>query len=137
MNHQDVRILILLGLMLGIAPAYAAWSPDQASAVTAPPATTPAAAPTKPLPPATPASGTAAAAASPSVEVLKKARLAGYHIRKLRDGVTIFCKKEAQVGSRFSTENCIDEPQLEEFLIRAQDQRDKFDHRRGTGTDRH
>lgn len=137
MNHQDVRILILLGLMLGIAPAYAAWSPDQASALTALSATTPAAAPAKPVPAAAPAPGTAAPPASPSVEVLKKARLAGYHIRKLREGATIFCKKEAHVGSRFSTENCIDEPQLEELLIRAQDQRDKFDHRRGTGTDRH
>jgi hypothetical protein len=135
LNHQEARILILSSVMIGIGPAYAAQSPDQPSADTSPPATTaPAAAPATPAPPATAAPVTAAAPTSPSVEVLRKARLAGYHIRKLREGTTVFCKNEAHVGSRFSAESCIDEPQLQETLIRAEDQRDKLTNRRETGT---
>jgi hypothetical protein len=74
---------------------------------------------------------------SPSPEVLKKARLAGYHIRKLPQGITAFCKNEAHLGSRFHTESCIDETQFEEVLLRAQTQRDNLNNRRGTGTDAH
>jgi hypothetical protein len=62
----------------------------------------------------------AVAAASPSAAFLRQARLAGYHIKNLREGTTVFCKNETPVGSRFTTESCIDEVQLEEFLIRAQ-----------------
>lgn len=69
--------------------------------------------------------------------MLRQANVAGYHIRKLRQGTTVFCKEETHLGSRFSSESCIDETQLEEFLIRAQDQRDKLSNRRGTGTDLH
>lgn len=76
-----------------------------------------------------------AAPASPPPTLLKLAKLAGYHTRKLKEGTTVFCKEEAHLGSRFSTESCIDEVQLQEFLIRAQDQRDKLKNRRGTGTD--
>jgi hypothetical protein len=75
-----------------------------------------------------------AAPERPSVEVLRQATLAGYHVRKLRQGATIFCKNEAHVGTRFSTESCIDETQLEEFLIRTQSQRDELKNRKGTST---
>lgn len=72
------------------------------------------------------APATSATPVSPSVEPLWQAGLAGYHVRKLRQGATIFCKNEAHVGNRFSTESCIDETQLAEFLIRAQSQRDEL-----------
>jgi hypothetical protein len=136
LNHKEARILILISVMIGIGPAYAAQSPDQPSAASSPRATTaPAAVPATPAPPATAAPVTAAAPASPSVEVLKQARLAGYHIRKSPQGATVFCTKEAHVGTRFSTDSCIDESQFQEFLIRAQDQRDKLTNRRESGTD--
>jgi hypothetical protein len=49
--------------------------------------------------------------------------------------VKLFCENEAHVRSRFSAESGIDETQLEEFLVRAQDQRDRLNNRRGEGTD--
>lgn len=127
-NLMTVRILILVAVMVGIGPAYAQQSPDQPKTSTVPSATTaPAAAP-----------ATNAKPASPSTALLRQARLAGFHTRKLRQGgTTVFCKEEAHLGSRFSSESCIDEKQLEEFLIRAEDQRDKLMNRRGTGTDYH
>jgi hypothetical protein len=133
LNCHKALMLYFVSQIIGIVPAYAAQSPDQPNTSAPTPATTaPAVAPAATPMPAT----VAAAPASPSVEVLKRARLAGYHIKKLREsGSTVFCKKEASLGSRFVTESCIDETQLEEFLIRAQDQRDKLQNRRGTGTD--
>jgi hypothetical protein len=135
LNQSEARILILIGMMIGMGPAYAQQSPDQPNASTLPPATTvPAAPPTTTATPATAAPGTAAAPVSPSLEVLKQARLAGYHIRKSRQGATVFCKQEAHLGSRFSTDSCIDETQFEEVLLRAQSQRDSLNNRIGTST---
>jgi hypothetical protein len=101
---------------MGIGPACA-QVPDQPNTSASPPAT----------------------AATPA-DVLKRARLAGYRPRKLLQGTTVstvYCKHEMHVGSRFASESCIDETQLEEFLLRAQSQRDSLDHRRGSGTDYH
>jgi hypothetical protein len=78
---------------------------------------------------------TTAAAANPSAGLLRQAIRAGYHIRKLGQGIAVFCKNEPRLGSRFTVESCIDEVQLQEILIRTQDQQDKLSHRRGTGTD--
>jgi hypothetical protein len=43
----------------------------------------------------------------------------------------LFCKSEAQTGSRFVTETCITEPQLEQTLLAQQAQRDQFQHMLG------
>jgi hypothetical protein len=108
-----IYFLFFLGVMSAVGPAYAGSSPDEPTAA--------AAAPVSP--------------AIPSPDVLKRARLAGYQVRKLRNGNTVFCKHEAHVGTRFSTDSCIDETQLEEFLLRAQSQRDSLKNRVGTPTD--
>jgi hypothetical protein len=79
-------------------------------------------------------STTAVVPAAPSLEILKQARQAGYQLRRVR-GTIVFCKEEVHVGTRFSTFSCIDQVQLEEFLIRAHDQHDKLQNRHGTGTD--
>jgi len=120
--YPETRILFLIGAIIGACPGYAGPSPDPPSASnTSPTPTVAAAAP--------------AVSATPSPDVLKRARLAGYRIRKLREGTTVFCKQESHVGSRFSTDSCIDETQLEEILLRAQSQRDAIRNRIGTQTD--
>jgi hypothetical protein len=113
----QTRIVILIG-MIGAYPVYAGPLPDEPSASASPP----------------PTALTPAVSAAPSPDVLKRARLAGYRTKKLREGSTVFCKQEAHVGSRFSTESCIDETQLEEFLLRAQAQRDSMKNHIGTQT---
>lgn len=120
MNHSETRILILLGAIVGMVAAHAQKSPDQPNSSSPSPAVTA---------PVTPP--------SPSAAVLRQAKLAGYHIKKLRDGKTMFCKNETHLGSRFSTESCLDESQLAEFLIRTQTQRDNLNNRLGSGTDKH
>src|SRR5450755_2175407 len=103
--------------MIGIGAAHAQQPPNNPSAATSPPAATaPAAAPGTTARPATAAAATPAAPSAPV----------------LRQGTAVFCKDETHLGSRFSTESCIDEMQLEEILIRVQTQRDNLANRRGT-----
>jgi hypothetical protein len=120
--YLEARFLIPIGVMTGTCPVYAGPPPDQPSA--SPSSPTPTAAAAAPVVPAT-----------PSPDVLKRARLAGYRVKKLREGTTVFCKQESHVGSRFSTDSCIDETTLEEFLLRAQSQRDAMKNHIGTQTD--
>jgi hypothetical protein len=117
MSYFEIRILVLIGVTIGTCPAYAAQPPDQPRQTPSPTPSTVAAAPVVP---------------APSPDVLKRAKLAGYRFKKLRDGTTVFCKEESHVGTRFSTSSCIDENQLEEFLLRAQSQRDSMKNRVGT-----
>jgi hypothetical protein len=120
--YPGTRTVILIGVMIGAYPVYAGPLPDQPSASSSSP--TPAAAAAAPV-----------VSATPSPDVLKRARLAGYRVKKLREGTTVFCKQESHVGSRFSTDSCIDETTLEEFLLRAQSQRDAMKNHIGTQTD--
>jgi hypothetical protein len=115
--YLEIRILVLIGVTIGTCPAYAGQRPDQPRQASSP---TPSAVTAAPVAPA------------PSPDVLKRAKLAGYRIKKLREGTTVFCKEESHVGTRFSTNSCIDENQLEEFLLRAQSQRDSMKNRVGT-----
>jgi hypothetical protein len=61
----------------------------------------------------------------PSPDMLKKAKMNGYYTR-VRKGETFFCKKEAKLGTRFETENCMNENQLAMTLERNQAQRDQM-----------
>ena len=131
MISLEIRILTLIGVMIGICPAFAGQSPDQSQTPTSPPASTATAAPTS-TPPPSAVAAVPAVSATPSPDVLKRAKLAGYRIKKLRQGTTVFCKEESHVGSRFSTNSCIDETQLEESLLRTQSQRDSMNNRVGT-----
>ena len=113
-------MVILIGAIMGVCQVSAGPSPDPPSASSSSPVPTAAATPIVP--------------ATPSPDVLRRAKLAGYHLRKLRQGTTVFSKQEAHLGSRFTTDTCVDEIQLEEFLLRAQSQRDAINSRIGTGT---
>jgi hypothetical protein len=115
MINIATRILILIATIV-TCPAYAGQPPDTPRQTSSPPSTVAA------LP----------VVQAPAPDVLKRAKLAGYRIKKLRDGTTVFCKEESHVGTRFSTNSCINETQLEEFLLRAQSQRDSMNNRVGT-----
>lgn len=93
------------------APADAAApvsAPDPAAAV---PEAAPAAAPTPALSPAKPAS---------TVKVPS-----GFKA-KTRNGQTVYCKKVAQIGSRFEQETCMTEAEAAELARKADSDRDQF-----------
>jgi hypothetical protein len=58
-------------------------------------------------------------------ELARKAGSVGYKVRT-RQGVTVFCKTEAQVGTRFTNEKCINEAELDETVQRARDMKDNM-----------
>jgi hypothetical protein len=116
MINIAIRVLILIATIL-TCTAYAGQPPDTPRQISSPTPSTAAAVPVVP---------------APAPDVMKRAKLAGYRIKKLRDGTTVFCKEESHVGTRFSTNSCINENQLEEFLLRAQSQRDSMNNRVGT-----
>ena len=62
-----------------------------------------------------------------SADILRSARDAGFTV-KIANGKTHFCKTEAPIGTRFSSEHCINEEQLTLYLSRTQDQRDQLTH---------
>jgi hypothetical protein len=63
----------------------------------------------------------------PSADILRSARNAGFTI-KIANGKTHFCKTEAPIGTRFTSERCMNEDQVTLWLSRAQDQREKLGH---------
>ena len=134
------RSLILIGAMCAIAvPSYAQQSPTDAakSQPAAPTASGTTASPAaSPEPSATPESAPAAApiikvipaappvdAAPPTADTLKKARQAGYHT-KIKNGRTMFCIKDADIGSHFVTEKCVDQETFLTTLRRDEEQRE-------------
>jgi len=123
--------LFLIGTLVGMAaPVYAqqpaaAATPPAASNGTQAPADTSAIAPPVTQFTTSEAPAPTSAAKIPSPDTVKKAKDAGYRA-KLRKGVTLFCKDEADIGTHFSTEHCINEDQLGLVLERAQAQRDQM-----------
>jgi pyruvate/2-oxoglutarate dehydrogenase complex dihydrolipoamide acyltransferase (E2) component len=149
MRCLSVRTLVLAGALVASGGAVTeaqsiaqtTTSPSSSATTPAPPPTAPpATAPSAPAPaPATTAqSATAAAAAAPaeavkpSADLLKKARQGGFHMR-VRNGKTMYCKEDAQLGTRFVTERCMDENQLVETLEAQQRQRDQLNQAICTG----
>lgn len=121
-----MRSLALVAIALLVGPLHArAEEPTAPAASTATPAasttaTTPAAAPNgQSTQAATPAA--ANAAAIPAAAAAKTAGEykppPGYHKEK-RDGVVVYCKKEAEKGSRFQRKNCFTREDLEFLTAR-------------------
>jgi hypothetical protein len=146
MTHTNFRSLLLVGTIIGMAaPVYAQQAQDAAKAAPAA-APAPSASATTTAPAAAPAPSESAAPATtaapapvvvvhtstvaatpdvPSADLLKKARNAGLHT-KVKQGVVYYCKTEADMGSRFTSERCYDENQLSQFLISQQAARDQL-----------
>lgn len=106
-----MRLVLLLGLVsLTVAGAAQADVPAQPA-----PAAKPAAA--APAPAAVPAS---AAAADEAAKPFKPP--AGYKARTVK-GETMYCRKEAAIGSRFKETVCLTEAQLKDQLLREEENR--------------
>lgn len=69
--------------------------------------------------------------ASPSADVVKRARDAGFK-PEVRNGVTVYCWKDADTGSRLPTKKCVGEDQMEMMLERRQAQRDAIQQNNST-----
>jgi hypothetical protein len=63
--------------------------------------------------------------ATPAADVMKKARDAGLK-PEVRNGVTLFCWNDADMGSRIPSKKCVNEAQLQIMLDRRQAQRDQM-----------
>jgi hypothetical protein len=113
MTHGKISSLLLFGAMIGAAAAAYAQQAETAAPTSAA------------APPAASAAQAPAEAKNPSADTMKKAKQAGYRA-KLRKGQTLFCKEEAELGTHFTNENCIDENQLLLVLEREQAQRDQM-----------
>jgi hypothetical protein len=131
MTHLDIRLPILI---CALAVAVTSSQAQEPAATASPPAAAgTSSAPAAPATPSSPQSSTAVAAAptttplqteGPSPELLKKARVAGYR-PKTKDGVTTFCMKETETGSRLqSKEECIDQDHLQMVIDARQAQHD-------------
>jgi hypothetical protein len=139
MKQAIFQSLLLICAMVGSAGSAYAQQAAAPNAQSTPPAATPAnpAVPVAADAPAAPAAATQPAPVihaefvapplppAPSADVLKKARQAGYHT-KLKNGIYAFCKEQADTGTRFSTEKCIDGNTLAQTLLQQQAQRDQM-----------
>ena len=112
-----LRIITLLAV-LGSLPAMAAETGPEAPAAPAPAAAPaaaeaePVAAPASPAPAASAVAAPAAAApvAAPAAEEFKPP--SGYK-KKTRDGQQVYCRNETPIGTRFPTEYCFTQADLE------------------------
>ena len=124
--------LLVTSLLAGASLHASSTEPQSAPPSSAPTFATPAVAPlsappakapdARPAPPAVataPSPDSAAAAAATA----KSAHQLGYSPR-VRDGKTVYCRKEAKVGTRLETTTCVTPEQVTALAIRAQGNRD-------------
>jgi hypothetical protein len=135
----------LLVLMVTTPSLAQAPSSPPASNSTAPPSQSPTPSDTAPAsssasasPAAAPAptsSSTAAASPSdPSPELIKKARSEGFKPEKQKSGETLFCYKDASLGTKFETKKCIKQDELQIVIDARQDQRNQISSKARTCT---
>ena len=123
---------VITGLLAGASLPASTAEPQPAPPSSAPtfatPATAPLSAPTPKTPGASPAPSAAAVAPSPdaaaaAAATAKSAHNLGYSPR-VRDGKTVYCRKEAKVGTRLETTTCVTPEQVSALIIRAQGNRE-------------
>ena len=125
MSYSRIRFPLLLGAMMAAAlPAYSQQSTSSAPPANTPPpaaasAATTTATATAPAQTSTPAAAQTTASdsapAKPSEETVKKAKRMGLHA-EVRGGVTVYCWKDSNTGSRIPTEKCANENQLDDII---------------------
>jgi hypothetical protein len=138
-------IVLILAAAAAAAPAFAqqaADAPKTAPATEAPAAnTTPdtaasdaEAAATAALIAKANATAAAAGAAKPSAKptdaasIVKKAKQTGWR-PEVHNGNTVYCRNDAEVGSRFSTRRCVSEIQLANIIEQAEFDKDQLKQR--------
>lgn len=62
---------------------------------------------------------------APSEATIKKARAAGFKA-EARNGRTMFCWRDPNTGTRFTTKKCVDETRLNFILQERQETRDRL-----------
>jgi len=67
-----------------------------------------------------------AAAAGPDPDTLKKAKNAGFHPEVTKAGATVYCREDAEVGSRFKKKRCVDADGLHAYLDENQVMQDQL-----------
>jgi len=120
-----MRMAILLSAL--VATAALADNPPAASADAA--KTTTAATTTEAK---TAATSTTATTPAPSAETIKKARQLGLIPRK-RKGKTMYCRDVADIGTRFTTEHCYDEENLDVIMRELQASHDEMERSHACG----
>lgn len=119
---------IMTGLLAGASLPASSTEPQPAPPSSAPtfaiPAVAPLSAPPAKAPGASPAPTAAAVAPSPDAAAAaavtaKAAHDLGYS-PKVRDGKTVYCRKEAKVGTRLESTTCVTLEQVSALVIRAQ-----------------
>jgi hypothetical protein len=85
-------------------------SPGQSSSSTASPA-------------AAASSSAANASSEPSPDLVKKARAEGFKPEKQKNGDTMFCYKDASLGTRFESKKCVTADQVQVVIDARRDQR--------------
>jgi len=119
MTHATPRTLLILVAATAAALPSGAQQSDSANAPAA--ATAPA------------AQTASATPAGPSPDTLKKARNLGMRPKVLKTGQTVYCWKDADTGTRFETEKCVDESNLQATMEQRQALIDQV-HRGMSGT---
>jgi hypothetical protein len=104
------------------APAAAATS----SSASTPQSTTSSAAPASTSAASSSASSTDSTPTGPSPDLIKKARNEGFKPEVQKNGETIYCYKDASLGTRFETKKCVNADQLKAEIQRRQDQKDSL-----------
>ena len=109
-----IPLLILLGSLPAIAAETGPEVPDAPvpAAVPAAPLAEPRAAPPAPAPAAS-AVAAPAAAAPVAARVAEEFRPPSGYKKKTRDGMQVYCRNEAPVGTRLPTEYCFTQADLE------------------------
>lgn len=79
---------------------------------------------------ATSTTSSAAAVSEPSPEVVKMALHEGFKPKK-RNGITLFCHTDANLGTRFPSEKCCDEAHMKMLVQQREDMRDQMRHPAG------
>jgi hypothetical protein len=136
---------IVLAISLSVSVVSIAWSADEPAPPAAAPAAQPAAQAAPAAPPAASSTSTEAAAKAPAKAAAtaadtknseaeqEKHLLASGYKKKTRNGQTVYCKKEAPIGSRFEVEHCGSAQDME---LAAQQGRDLMNNSRTQGGSR-
>lgn len=72
-----------------------------------------------PVPPVAAAAAVTPSGGAVDRDLIKKAAAVGYFPRT-RNGLAVFCRKDADIGTRIPTEKCVNENQIEETIQRLQ-----------------
>jgi hypothetical protein len=110
--------LVLVSLCLGAVSQTVTADPP---APTSAPATQAATATEAAAAPAAAASSTQSEAAKQADEAQAKRLHAQGYRPEVHNGVTVYCRKEAQIGTRFETKNCAPGDQIERAAQEAKD----------------